>query len=81
MAAVACDSDTPSGKLKLMVVAGVPLWWLTASGVLVVSTLAMAISGTCSPVLLVTYRRLSVSGPCENSGASSITTRYWLSGL
>ena len=44
-AAVACDKDTPSGKLKLMVVAGVPLWWLTASGVLVVSTRAMAMSG------------------------------------
>ena len=35
MASVACDSDTPGGRLKLMVLAGVPLWWFTDSGVLV----------------------------------------------
>ena len=47
IASVACDSDTPSGRLKLMVEAGVPLWWLIASGVFVVSTRAKAASGTC----------------------------------
>ena len=81
IASVACDRDTPRGRLKLMVDAGAPLWWFTANGVFVVSTRANDASGTCAPELLVTYSRLSVSGPCRNSGASSITTRYWLSGL
>ena len=32
-----------------------------------------------APVEVLTYTFDSVSGDCQNSGAASITTRYWLS--
>ena len=80
-ASVASDSATPIGRLKLMVVAGAPPWWLTDSGVLVSSMRANAASGTWAPVLEMNTRLRSDSGLCKNSGASSITTRYWFSGL
>jgi hypothetical protein len=35
MASVAVDSVPPKGKSKLMVLAGVPDWWLTDSGAVV----------------------------------------------
>ena len=34
-ASVACDRDTPTGRLKDMVEAANWLWWVTLSGVLV----------------------------------------------
>ena len=49
MASVACDSEAPGAWLKLTVVAGAPLWWLTASGVFVLSQCASVASGTCAP--------------------------------
>src|SRR5450830_320828 len=78
---VACDKDTPGAGAKLMVVSGAPASWVTDSGVLVSSTRAKADSGTCAPLLLVKRSCSSDSGDCWYSGASSITTRYWLSGL
>ena len=81
MASVASDSDAPIGRLKLMVVAGAPPWWFTASGVLVSSSRANADSGTRPPVLETKLSWRSDSGLCWNGGASSITTRYWFSGL
>src|SRR5574338_584837 len=41
--------ETPSGRLKLMVEAGKPLWWFTTRGVLVVSMRAKAARGTWPP--------------------------------
>ena len=81
MAAVASESATLGDRLKLMVEAGVPLWWLTESGVLVSSSRAKLESGMRSPRAFMKNRLRRVSGLCRCSGASSITTRYWLSGL
>ena len=64
-ASVACDSDTPGARLKLMLLAGVPRSWLTDSGVLVVVMRANAVSGICCPWLLTKKKPRSVSGFCR----------------
>ena len=81
MASVAADKLPPTGKSKLMVLAGVPDWWLTDSGAMVSALREKLASGTAWPAAVITFRLRSVSGPCKNSSANSITTRYWLSGL
>src|SRR5579871_6326759 len=81
IATCACDSDTPSGKLNEIVDAANCPWWLTASGVLVGPQCANAVSGTDLPSDVCTYVCASASGLCQYSGATSITTLYWLSGL
>ncbi len=48
-ASVACDSETPSARLKEMVEAANWPWWLTPSGVLVGAKRANADSGTRLP--------------------------------
>ena len=64
-ASVACESDTPGARLKLMLLAGVPRSWLTDSGVLVVVMRANAVSGICCPWLLTKKKPRSVSGFCR----------------
>src|ERR1700730_16206437 len=95
MAWVACDSDTPSGRLKEMVEAGDRAWWLDARGAEGGSEREKSLTGTCGPVapgpavlvplapgvaVPVTYTLRSVSGLCQYSGAASMTTWYWFSG-
>ncbi len=65
MASLASDSATPSARLKLMVLAGVPRSWFTDSGVLVVVMRANEVSGTCSPWLFTKKKPRSVSGLCR----------------
>ena len=54
--------------------------WLHAVPAVVCSYRLKADSGTRWP-LAMTYKRSRASGPCAYSGATSITTRYWLSAL
>ena len=68
MAAEALSSDTPGGRLKLMVVAGKVPWWLTASGVWVVSTRAMSERATCPPAGVLNQTERSDSGLVSHSG-------------
>ena len=61
--------------------AGVPLWCCTDSGVVDVVILANAVSGICWPALLTKKKPRSASGLCRYWVDAVITTRYWFSGL
>ena len=78
-ASVARDSDTPSARLNEMVEATNWLWWLIESAALVVSQRAIVDRGTRFLSLLIKFTSFSPSGLCQNCGAASMTTRYWLS--
>src|SRR5664279_1808885 len=77
IARVACDSETSGGRLNEIVDATNWPWWLTPSAVLVGPKEANSDSGTCVPLVELTYTVCSASGDCQNSGAASITTWYW----
>ena len=79
MAFTASPSATPSPRLKESVTAGNWPWWFTLSAVVLWLTVAIAPSGTCPPEGVRTYSFSSCEGSDWNSGATSSTTRYWLS--
>ena len=76
---IASPSATPGARLNESVTAGNWLWWFTASAAVVGANRAIAPSGTSGPPRDGMYTAFSVSGLCQNRGATSITTWYWFS--
>ena len=62
MRRVAVPKSPPGAKLNEMVTAGNCPWWLTASAVLAGAKCAKVESGTCAPVLVITYTLFKASG-------------------
>ncbi len=75
MAFTASPSDSPGARLKEIVTAGNCPWWLMASGVVVVVSWTIVLSGTGAPVGVRTKSRSSAADVRASSGFTSRMTR------